>query len=214
MLKKTISYKDADGNNRSREHWFHLTKAQILKLELLTPGGDFSKHLQTLAANVETEPAPLIALFEKLLHLAYGERQGSEFIKSQALSDKFTSTDAYSELFFELCTDAGKASEFVNGIMPVDIADQLQATAQSGRGGRPVPQDRKPKQLRVVEDVELPTDEDVENVFDNYESTPAPLDKDWAAQPMDDEKGSPELSEFEQFREWKRNNPDARPFGV
>lgn len=207
MLKKDIQYTDPNGVQQTKTCWFHLTKAQILKLELLTPGGDFAKHIQALAENVANEPKPLIDLFEKLIHMAYGERVGVEFMKSDQLSDHFLSTEAYSELFFELCTSPNAASNFVNGIMPGDIENAFKPS-------RPVPQDRKPKQLRVVENVELPTEDDVENVFDNYDSSPtAPMGReiDYAAMPLEDGFSSKpahlgeqdSMSEFEAFKAWK-----------
>ena len=37
------------------------------------------------------------------------------------LADRFAQTDAYSELFMELVTDAEAAANFVNGIIPDDL---------------------------------------------------------------------------------------------
>lgn len=165
MLKKNITYTDLNGLEKTTTCFFHLTKAQILKLELLTPGGDFSGHIKTLADNAGTDPRPLIDLFEKLIHMAYGERLGAEFVKSEAMSDKFLQTEAYSELFFELATTPQAAADFVNGIVPADMTTGLKSS-------RPATQDHQPKAVRVVEDVELPTESDVENVFDQYDSEP------------------------------------------
>ena len=40
------------------------------------------------------------------------------------LSRKFVQTEAYSELFMELSTDAKAASEFINGIVPAELAKE------------------------------------------------------------------------------------------
>jgi len=40
------------------------------------------------------------------------------FVKSQDLSDAFSQTEAYSLLFMELATEAEKAAEFINAIVP------------------------------------------------------------------------------------------------
>ena len=44
---------------------------------------------------------------------------GKRFIKSEELSTAFSQTEAYSQLFMELATDADAAAKFVNGIIPV-----------------------------------------------------------------------------------------------
>ena len=51
---------------------------------------------------------------------AYGQKSadGRRFIKSPELANEFAQTEAYSQLFMELATDADAASKFVNGIVP------------------------------------------------------------------------------------------------
>lgn len=39
MLKKTISYTDYDGNERTEDFYFNLSKAEIIEMELGTAGG-------------------------------------------------------------------------------------------------------------------------------------------------------------------------------
>ena len=39
MLKKTITYTDYDGNERTEDHWFNLSKAECMEMELSTNGG-------------------------------------------------------------------------------------------------------------------------------------------------------------------------------
>ena len=39
MIKKTMTYKDYDGNERTEDFWFNLTKAEAAKLEFGTTGG-------------------------------------------------------------------------------------------------------------------------------------------------------------------------------
>ena len=51
---------------------------------------------------------------------AYGEKSpdGKRFIKSKEISEAFAQTEAYSQLFMELCTNETTMAEFVNGIVP------------------------------------------------------------------------------------------------
>ena len=42
----------------------------------------------------------------------------SSDLKNQELRDAFAQTEAYSDLFMELATDAEAAARFINGIVP------------------------------------------------------------------------------------------------
>lgn len=117
MLKKTITYTDYNGIERTEDHYFNLTKAEIMELELGTAGG-FAEMIQRI---VDAQDAPsIIKVFKDLILKAYGEKSpdGKRFIKSKEISDAFSQTEAYSQLFMELATDADAAAEFVNGIVP------------------------------------------------------------------------------------------------
>ena len=41
--------------------------------------------------------------------------------------EAFMATEAYSQLFMELATDADAAQKFVNGIIPADLSKQIAA---------------------------------------------------------------------------------------
>ena len=120
MIKKTITYTDFDGEKRTETHWFNLTKAEILEMELLTVGG-MEKYIQNI---IEAKDVPsLVKLFKDLIHKSYGVKSadGKRFIKSHEALKEFTETNAYSELFMELATDSEAASDFIKGIIPDDI---------------------------------------------------------------------------------------------
>lgn len=128
MLKKTITYTDYNGDERTEDFYFNLTKAEIMEMEMSVNGGmsEFMKKVAT------TQDAPqLIKLFKDLILRAYGERDinGKKFIKEdkdgRRLADDFKQTEAYSVLFMELAFDDKKAAEFVNGIIPADMAKQI-----------------------------------------------------------------------------------------
>lgn len=129
MLKKTIEFVDYDGNKRKEDFWFNLSKAEIMEMELLQDGG-LEKLIQKI---ISTQDLPeLVKLFKALILKSYGEKSpdGRRFIKNDKLTEEFTQTEAYSQLFMELATDSDAAAKFVNGIIPsdVDISDErLQA---------------------------------------------------------------------------------------
>lgn len=121
MLKKNIVSLDCDGNQISRDYYFALNKAELMEMELSTSGG-LEKMVQKI---IDTrDGAKIVAFFKKIILKSYGEKadDGIGFLKfdeeGRPLSRKFEQTDAYSELFYELATDADKAGEFIKGIIP------------------------------------------------------------------------------------------------
>lgn len=124
MLKKTITYTDYNGDERTESFYFNLTEAELTKMELSKNGG-MEQYIRRI---VETKDGQQIMdTFEKILLASYGEKSldGRRFIKSKELAEAFTQTEAYSELFMELVTDAKAGAEFVNGLMPKKIADKV-----------------------------------------------------------------------------------------
>lgn len=131
MLKKTIKYTDYDGNEREEDFYFNLTKAEVLEMEMMTEGS-LTKTIQKI---VQTKDMPsIIKLFKELLLKAYGEKSadGKRFIKTDEVRNNFASTEAYSNLFMELATDAEAAAAFVNGIIPKDLADKVKEAQEKG----------------------------------------------------------------------------------
>ena len=120
MLKKTIKYKDFNGNEREEDFYFNLMQSEIAELELSTAGG-FTESIQKI---IQTQDGPeIIKQFKKIILKSYGEKSadGKRFIKSDELSEAFSQTNAYSELFMELATDDEAASVFINGIVPDEL---------------------------------------------------------------------------------------------
>lgn len=125
MLKKNITYTDYNGTERKEDFYFNLSKAEVMEMELSTVGG-LAGYIQKI---IDTQDQPaLIKIFKDLVLRAYGEKSmdGKRFIKSDELSTAFSQTEAYSQIFMELATDAKKASEFVNGIVPADLAKEAE----------------------------------------------------------------------------------------
>ena len=117
MLKKTITYTDYDGNQRTEDFYFNLSKAEVVEMELSTEGRLSNWMEKVVKTNNEPE---LIKLFKELVLKAYGEKSsdGRRFIKNDELSTAFSQTEAYTVLFMSLATDANAAADFVNGILP------------------------------------------------------------------------------------------------
>ena len=124
MLTKTIKYTDYNGVEREEKFLFNLSKAELMEMELGTTGG----LAETIQNVVEAQDTPsIIKIFKDLILKAYGEKSadGKRFIKidenGKPLSIAFSQTEAYSELFMELSSNAEAAANFIKGIIPNDI---------------------------------------------------------------------------------------------
>lgn len=129
MLKKTITYTDYNGNERTKDFYFNLNKAEIMRMEMSTRGG-MAERIQRI---VEAQDVPtLMEIFEDLIKKSYGVKTAEGgFTKRQEDLDAFMATEAYSELYMELITDADAAANFINGIIPADVAKQAAISAST-----------------------------------------------------------------------------------
>lgn len=120
MIKKTISYTDYDGNERTEDFYFNLNKAELVEMNLSTEGG-LENMIKKIVA--ERNFPRIVELFKKIILKAYGEKSpdGKRFVKSEELSSAFSQTEAYATLFMELASDADAAAKFINGVVPSDL---------------------------------------------------------------------------------------------
>jgi hypothetical protein len=128
VLKKTITYQDFNGEMVSEDFFFHLSKAELVELEMSHSDG-LSASLQRIIDAEDNKS--IVAEFKNIILTAYGKRSsdGRRFTKNQELRDEFISTEAYSALFMELITDTDAAIEFVNGIIPQGLTEEAAKAA-------------------------------------------------------------------------------------
>lgn len=126
MIEKTIKYVDYNGVERIEKFYFNLSTAEILRMEIGTPGGFVDRVQRIIDSQDQVE---IVDIFEELIRKSYGVKtaDGKRFVKSDELFEEFSQTEAYSKLYLQLATDADAASEFVNGIIPAkNINQQLE----------------------------------------------------------------------------------------
>lgn len=124
MLRKEVEYKDFDGNDRKDVLWFHLNEVEITEMDLETSGG-LVKYMESIIDKNDVNQ--LITIFKDLLIRSYGERSmdGKHFYKDDKIRNEFVSSAAYPVLYMEMVSDADKAVEFINGIVPSNIREQM-----------------------------------------------------------------------------------------
>ena len=116
MTKKTITYVDLNGVERTEDFYFDLSKPEIVKMQASAKGG-YDVQLKSIAAS--PNGALIMEFFENFIKRAYGEKSDDarRFMKSEEISRAFMETPAYEALFEELVTDAGAAADFVNAVL-------------------------------------------------------------------------------------------------
>ena len=134
MLKKTITYTDFNGVQRTEDHYFNLTKAEISEMELSKDGG-----MTVLIRRIISEqnmPA-LAATFKEILRRTYGKKSddGRRFMKSEEIWKDFEESGAYDAFFMGLIQSPDNAVAFINAVVPKDVAE---AAAKEG-GGNVIP---------------------------------------------------------------------------
>lgn len=124
MLKKTITYEDFNGVERKEDFYFNLSKAEIMEMQFGTVGGLDAMLKKIIDAK---DVKSIMDTFKMLILKAYGIKSddGRRFIKSEEISKEFEQTEAYSILYMELASDDNAAAEFVNGIIPKDVATEV-----------------------------------------------------------------------------------------
>lgn len=126
MLKKSITYTDYNGNDRTENFYFNLSKAELMEMQLTTTGG-FDVMIQNI---IDAQDMPtLMKIFKDIILKSYGEKSadGKRFVKSEEISKAFSETEAYSVLYMELLTDSSAAAKFISALVPQDVAEKAQA---------------------------------------------------------------------------------------
>lgn len=124
MLKKTITYTDYNGEERTEDFYFNLTPAELTEMEY-SSDIPMSSLIDRLSKSKDVPET--IKIFKELILKAYGEKSpdGRRFIKSEELSTAFSQTEAYNELFMECATDSKAGAAFINGIMPNEAMKKI-----------------------------------------------------------------------------------------
>lgn len=133
MLKKPITFTDFDGNTVVKDFYFNITKAELAIAELESDG-TWSQTLQKISES--NKGSVVMPEFKKILKWTYGERNGDSFDKSDAAYARFENSEPWSELIMELLSDATSAADFINAVLPADIAAKNRE-AQATNGFRP-----------------------------------------------------------------------------
>lgn len=130
MFKKTITYNDFNDVERTEDFYFNFTESELMEMQLGTTGG-LDQSLSKIVAGLDMPS--IVSFFKEFVLNAYGEKSadGRRFIKNDQIREAFSQTNAYNKLFMELAVDDVAASEFINGVIPKDVADKMPSIRQN-----------------------------------------------------------------------------------
>jgi hypothetical protein len=121
MFKKEVTFTDFDGNQITETHYFHLSKSELIQMELSEEGGLGAKLEEVVKSGNGKQ---ILATFKDMIGRAYGQRDPanpSKFFKSEKLTEEFFESLAFDAIFTQLMTDEHAAAEFVNNLVPKDL---------------------------------------------------------------------------------------------
>lgn len=129
MFKKTVTYKDYNGDENTETFWFHLSEAEVTTIEYEAVTNrtlGLVDMIEKIVADMSGKD--MIAIIENLVAKSYGVRStdGKRFMKSDELYAEFKSTGAYSKIFFQLQTDADFLVEWFDGLLPENMVELAQ----------------------------------------------------------------------------------------
>lgn len=128
MLSMTIPFLDLEDKEVERTFYFRFTQAEVMKEHILhEKDGGYTKWLESV---VESGDGQLIIdTFEHMIATAVGVKleDGITFRKTPEITEQFMSSDAYSEFFTEIVTDANAAARFFSAVVPQKLSRRAQA---------------------------------------------------------------------------------------
>lgn len=127
MLKKTITYTDYNGDERTEDFYFNLTKVECMELEF----GNFGEG-KTLSESISmlmhsNNMGKAIEIIKRFALMAYGVKSpdGKRFIKNDEVREEFEQSPAFEQLYWDLVTNVEQAADFFSGIIPASVRDTI-----------------------------------------------------------------------------------------
>jgi hypothetical protein len=123
VIKLPITSCDIDGVEFTKEYYFNISIPEATELTLSMDGG-FVTYMQQIVD--KKSGAELIQAMANFVKLSYGVRnEDNQFEKSERATAIFLASDAYSELFMRLVTEADFAANFITGLFPKDLQERV-----------------------------------------------------------------------------------------
>lgn len=161
MLKKTVRYKNVDGDIVTRDLYFHIDETDIAsELALIDRFENFKKRVIEGPSRELSVPEKqeLVDLIEVFARLSYGVRlPNGEFRKNKEQWLEFREGLAWRAFFWPMLTEENEFNLFMQGIMPDNLAAELRKQLGQMQGQDELPLDDTPPS--IPQPVEKPISE-------------------------------------------------------
>lgn len=132
MHKHTVSFEDFNGNPRTKELYFNLSEAELVKMQNNSERG---LDVEMQEAIQSKDSRKLLNFLEMIVHQSYGikSEDGLEFNKSIAIMSQFENSAYYSPFYMGLFENEGAvAVDFINQVMPARLINAATSTISGG----------------------------------------------------------------------------------
>jgi hypothetical protein len=149
LIKKTITYTSPFTEQQvTEDHYFHISKADLVEMELEEHNARYrnkeGEELSGMQAHLQRiidaeDGKAVLKEFKAILRRAYGKKDGDRFVKNEETWREFEGSEAYSELVYELLTNADELAVFINKLVPAGldrVAAEVAARADSEQVGQ------------------------------------------------------------------------------
>lgn len=166
MLKKTIKFKDYNDVEKTKDFYFHFSKAELMVMAAN------ANSLQTRMRRIvdAQDGAAILSEFRDLVKIAVGTRSddGELFIKDDNAKNQLLFSPAFDVIVMELATNADGAAEFMRALVPEELQKEMIAeleAAAKAKGHNPDPF-IEPKDTRPAWDREdrQPTEDELRSM--------------------------------------------------
>lgn len=131
MLKRTFTYTDYNGQSRTEDFYFNLTRAEVNELDMSAYGG-LQAMMNRLLDEKNTEE--IVKIFKRIILSSVGQKSmdGRRFIKTEEIRNDFYQTEAYSQLFCELIANQDDAlGVFIRGVVGIPEGTPMPTAAST-----------------------------------------------------------------------------------
>jgi hypothetical protein len=131
VIKKVITYLGYDEKEHTGEYYFNLNLDDLMVLDASEEGG-LALFLDKTVKSGDAQA--IMRQFRRIILAAYGDRmEDNSFKHDPESAERFIKSPAYDALFLDLMSDPTVVSEFINGMVPPQMLERLEAVSKKSQ---------------------------------------------------------------------------------
>lgn len=130
MIKKTYTYTDFNGVEKTEDYRFNLRETELVEF-MNKYGTDFQTYLEGILKTKDV--TKMVEFFKDFILTAYGEikNNGSSFVHSKEASENFYYSEAYEMLLNELLEKPENIGDFFKGCLGEKLSSKFEEAKQN-----------------------------------------------------------------------------------